>query len=246
MFEIGQQVRIREQVWEVVEDRASAGATIIFCWSRVWIRKIGERSLPSSTILAQKIRRHQVLGVEHIAPEPVPELPWRPDTLPSYWERLHTAYRLSIAHRADCLLSLARARLVVEPTSWSLCCGIMNAPRQRFLLAEDVGMGKTIEAGLVMMELMARGRADRILVVVPAALQDQWYDELFDKFGLKFQIIDNETLVKEILPGLKAGANPWNYRNHVITSIDFAKQDRILRALRTRIGTSWLLMRPII
>jgi len=108
----------------------------------------------------------------------------------------------------------------------------MSAPRQRFLLAEDVGMGKTIEAGLIATELIARGRGDRILIVVPAALQDQWADEMRDKFGLSFEILDNDYLTRDLLPRLPSGANPWHYASRVITSIDFAKQERILRALK--------------
>jgi superfamily II DNA or RNA helicase len=93
-------------------------------------------------------------------------------------------------------------------------------------------MGKTIEAGLIATELIARGRGDRILIIVPAALQDQWADEMHDKFGLEFEVLDSEYLTRELIPRLPSGANPWHYANRVITSIDFAKQERILRALK--------------
>ena len=58
------------------------------------------------------------------------------------------------------------------------------------LIADDVGLGKTIEAGLVVQELLLRHRARTALVVCPASLQLQWRDELREKFGLEFRIVD--------------------------------------------------------
>ena len=60
------------------------------------------------------------------------------------------------------------------------------------LLADDVGLGKTIEAGLVAQELLLRHRARRIMVVCPAGLTVKWQDEMADKFGLDFPIVDSE------------------------------------------------------
>src|SRR5258708_347856 len=232
MYETGQFVRIREHTWEVVEDRAPSTGGDHLLTVRGFDDEVRGNNFTFVYRPGTETADKTGAGIEHIIPIPSPELQWHPHALPSRWERLHTAYRLSIAHNSDCLLSLSRARLVIEPYQLDPVLRIMQAPRQRFLLAEDVGIGKTIEAGLVIMELIARGRADRILIVVPATLQDQWSDEMYDKFGLPFQIIDNETLAKNILPGLPAGANPWTYQHRVITSIDFAKQERILRALK--------------
>ena len=57
---------------------------------------------------------------------------------------------------------------------------------------DDVGLGKTIEAGLVCQELIIRHRARRIVIVCPAALQEQWRDQMRDKFGLEFRIVDSD------------------------------------------------------
>lgn len=235
MYEVGQLVRIRERTWQVLEDHtAYAGGD----------HTLYVRGLDSEVRGLERIFIYRPVGedgesgqgeeaaLELVTPLATPELRWNPGTPPSQWERLHTAYRLSIAHNAGHLLGLARTRLVIEPYQLAPVLQVMSAPRQRFLLAEDVGMGKTIEAGLVMMELIARGRGDRILIVVPAALQDQWADEMRDKFGLAFEILDSEYMAKELLPRLPSGANPWHYANRVITSIDFAKQERVLRALK--------------
>ena len=235
MFEVGQLVRIRERTWQVLDDHAAYGGGD---------HTLHVRGLESEVRGLERMFIYRPVGdgndgtegedaaLELVTPLATPELRWNPGTPPSQWERLHTAYRLSIAYNTGHLLGLARTRLVIEPYQLAPVLQVMSAPRQRFLLAEDVGMGKTIEAGLIMMELIARGRGDRILIVVPAALQDQWADEMRDKFGLDFTILDNDYLTKELLPRLPSGANPWHYQNRVITSIDFAKQERILRALK--------------
>src|SRR6266700_4075677 len=235
MFDVGQLVRIRERTWQVLEDHAShSGSDHILRVRGIEGEWRGEDLTFIYRPVAQQDGEHEEedLGIEKVEALPVPELLWRPNTPPSQWERLHTAYQLSIAHHTNYLPGLAGSRLEIEPYQLAPVLQVMSAPQQRFLLAEDVGMGKTIEAGLIMMELIARGRGDRILIVVPAALQDQWADEMRDKFGLAFAILDNDYLTRDLLPHLPTGANPWHYANRVITSIDFAKQERILRAMK--------------
>lgn len=239
MFDVGQLVRIRDRVWQVLEDHAShAGGD-----HTLRVRgEDGEVRGKEFTFIYRPTLQHdgnatdfdlEETGLEKVEPLKAPELLWLPGTPPSQWERLHTAYRLSVAHSASYLLGLAGSRLVIEPYQLAPVLRVMSVPQQRFLLAEDVGMGKTIEAGLIMMELIARGRGDRILIVVPAALQDQWADELEDKFGLHdFKVLDSDYLAKDLIPQLPPGANPWYYANRVITSIDYAKQERVLRALK--------------
>ena len=185
MFDVGQLVRIRGQVWQVLEDHAgSPGGDHTL---RVWADEGESRGREWTFIYRPEGGDEAAFdeaGLEKVEALAASELLWRPTTRPSYWERLHTAYQLSLAHGSGYLLGLAGSRLVIEAYQLALVLRVMSAPQQRFLLAEDVGMGKTIEAGLIMMELIARGRGDRILIVVPAALQDQWADELQDKFGL--------------------------------------------------------------
>ncbi len=77
-------------------------------------------------------------------------------------------------------------QLRFEPFDYQLRAArtVLRRMRGRGILADEVGLGKTIEAGLVLSELRMRGLADRVLVVVPAGLVDQWRDELERKFGL--------------------------------------------------------------
>lgn len=107
----------------------------------------------------------------------------------------------------------------------------VQMPRVSLLIADDVGLGKTIEAGLVLLELILRHRARRILVVCPAGLQLQWRDQMRDKFGLDFRIVDTEIL-KTLRRERGIRANPWSHFPRLITSIDFLKRERPLRQFR--------------
>jgi|APCry1669189070_1035195.scaffolds.fasta_scaffold00023_5 superfamily II DNA or RNA helicase len=96
--------------------------------------------------------------------------------------------------------------------------------RVSLLIADDVGLGKTIEAGLVAQELILRHRARRVLVVCPAALQIQWRDQMREKFGLEFRIVDGE-LMRQLRRERGVRANPWTHFPRLITSIDYLKRD---------------------
>ena len=104
-------------------------------------------------------------------------------------------------------------------------------PRANLLIADDVGLGKTIEAGLTVSELVIRHRARRVLVVCPSSLQVQWRDQMRDKFGLDFRIVDSE-MMRELRRKRGIHVNPWNHFPRLITSIDFLKRERPLRLFK--------------
>lgn len=107
----------------------------------------------------------------------------------------------------------------------------IQMPRVNLLIADDVGLGKTIEAGLVAQELIIRHRCRRILIVCPSALQIQWRDQMRDKFGLDFRIVDSASM-KDLRRQRGIHVNPWVHFPRLITSIDFLKRDRPLRLFR--------------
>lgn len=90
------------------------------------------------------------------------------------------------------------------------------------LIADDVGLGKTIEAGLVIQELILRHRARTVLIVVPASLQIKWKNEMQEKFGLEFRIVDT-TYLKNLRRKRGIHVNPWTSYPRLITSMDWAK-----------------------
>lgn len=107
----------------------------------------------------------------------------------------------------------------------------IQMPRVNLLIADDVGLGKTIEAGLTAQELILRQRARRMLIICPSALQIQWLEQMRDKFGLDFRIVNSE-LMKQLRRSRGLHVNPWTHFPRLITSIDFIKRDRPVRLLR--------------
>jgi len=104
-------------------------------------------------------------------------------------------------------------------------------PRVNLLIADDVGLGKTIEAGLVVQEMILRHRVRSVLIVCPSSLQLQWRDEMRDKFGLEFRIVDSEG-ISQLRRKRGIHVNPWGHFPRLITSIDFLKRERPLRSFR--------------
>jgi SNF2 family DNA or RNA helicase len=102
----------------------------------------------------------------------------------------------------------------------------LEQPRVRLLIADDVGLGKTIEAGLVISELLARGLARRVLVICPASLREQWRQALDYFFHLDAKIFSRERR-RAIERDLPAGTNPLEFHNSLIISVDYAKAPEI-------------------
>jgi len=107
----------------------------------------------------------------------------------------------------------------------------LQMPRVSLLLADDVGLGKTIEAGLVLTELLIRRRVRRVLILCPASLRRQWQQEMRDKFSLSFDIIDRtETHILQKRLGLDS--NPWRTFPKIIASYHYLRQPDILEQFR--------------
>ena len=123
--------------------------------------------------------------------------------------------------RFDPLAGLTNARIEPKPHQVSIVRTVIQKRQARMILADEVGLGKTIEAGLVLKELRARGLLERALVICPASLQMQWQSELLTKFNEPFEIIDGPT-AKYLGKG---GNNPFSQRNLFICSLPFASKD---------------------
>lgn len=124
-----------------------------------------------------------------------------------------------------------RSGITIEDYQLDPVVRALQMPRVNLLIADDVGLGKTIETGLVIQELLLRHRARTVLIVCPAAIQVQWRDQMRDKFGLEFRIVDS-TLMKELRRRRGIHVNPWDHFPRLITSIDFLKRERPMRLLR--------------
>jgi superfamily II DNA or RNA helicase len=144
----------------------------------------------------------------------------------SMQDLLLRAFRLSMIHGAAPLLSLQRSRVV--PVSFQLVPVVMSLemPRVRLLIADDVGLGKTIEAGLTVVELFARQRASRLLVICPAMLREQWKEALSYFFHVDAEIISSSHR-RALERRLPPGSNPWEYYPYLIASMDYAKMAEV-------------------
>jgi superfamily II DNA or RNA helicase len=121
--------------------------------------------------------------------------PWSFDGKGSLFRLVSEAHRIRLAHLFDPVLAVHTS--VIEPLPHQIAAVYdVLLPRQplRFLLADDPGAGKTIMAGLLMKELVARGDLHRCLVVCPGSLAEQWQDELYRRFQLPFEILTNDKL----------------------------------------------------
>ena len=107
----------------------------------------------------------------------------------------------------------------------------LRETRANLLLADDVGLGKTIEAGLVVQELFLRHRARTAIIVCPAGLCLKWQDEMIEKFGLDFTIINSETM-RDVRRSHGLHANPFTLFPRIIVSMSWLPGQRAQRLLR--------------
>lgn len=119
----------------------------------------------------------------------------------------------------------------------------LRMPRVNLLIADDVGIGKTVEAGLILSELLIRRRVQRVLILTPASLRLQWRDEMKDKFALPFDLVDRAE-TQALRRRLGMDANPWRSFTRIIASYHYLRQpdvlDQFLVACRTPEGSPHL------
>lgn len=124
--------------------------------------------------------------------------------------------------------TVAQAQVTLMPHQIAPLMAVLRGEASRVLLADAVGLGKTIQAALILRELRARGLADRVLVLVPCGLRDQWQQELSHRTALASVIVDAASLAaraRELPPDV----NPWSLPGITIASVDFMKQPGVLR-----------------
>ena len=169
-------------------------------------------------------------GTVWIHPEELEKLPEGPAErlaagelghLEPYGLRLQSLY-LRHAYRYDPLTGLSSARIEPQLHQVFVAHRVTQKLQPRMILADEVGLGKTIEAGLIIKELRARELLGRVLIIVPASLQLQWQSELKSKFNEDFEILDGAAL--QYLG--RGKANPWMARQNVICSLPFASSPK--------------------
>ena len=136
--------------------------------------------------------------------------------LESQWrQQLPTDTNLHIGHKA----AMDPMPYQLDPTKLSL-----QRPRQRILIADTVGLGKTLEAGILMSELIARGKGKRILVVTVKSMMTQFQKEMWNRFTIPLVRLDSNQ-IQMIRASLPSNYNPFFYYDKTIVSIDTLKRD---------------------
>lgn len=212
---VGDAVRVRRQRWRVVDTRPYAGCQILT------LAGTG----PSN------------LGAERrfVAPFDIVEPVDRPIRLrvvrPRRWRRM--CRRLLADHGpVDRLVTADRARIDLLPYQLEPALAVLRGLGSRVLIADEVGLGKTIQAALVVSELRARGAADKVLILTPAGLREQWKEELAGRFLLDAEVVDiRQTKRRASLAPL--GVNPWSTISIAIASLDYVKRPEVLPAVHS-------------
>lgn len=221
--EQGQIVRVRQRLYSVIDVRLSVllngshrdGAHLVNLAS-VEDDALGEglQVIWENEVGTQIIERAEL---------PTPDGVDTPERLDAFLD----AVRWGAASQADRAALQAPFRSGIELNDYQLnpLVRALRMPRVSLLIADDVGLGKTIEAGLVMQELITRNRARTVLVVCPSGLQFHWRDQMREKFGLEFRIVDSDSM-RQLRRSRGIHVNPWAHFPRLITSMDFIKRER--------------------
>jgi superfamily II DNA or RNA helicase len=209
-------VRIRRRRWRVVDVRHYEQCQVLTVLSFGDVERaapdIQERHFVAPFDVVERIERRS-----------------RPIRIPHrLWRRACRA--LIAADTPPGALRRARlARIDLLPHQLEPALALVRGLGSRVLLADDVGLGKTIQAGLIVSELQALGAAERVLVLTPAGLRDQWAHELSERFSIDATVLDMRSLGRSIAT-LPVGLNPWQTVPVAIASIDYVKRIEVLAA----------------
>lgn len=231
--DVGQLVRVRGQQWVVNRRSVSSQprdelAAELPGRTLVTLTSVSDDDLGDELTVAWEIEPgREVLPATRLPA--VTETGWDdPQTLGAFLD----AVRWGTVASADdhTLQAPFRAGITIEDYQLEPVAKALGMPRVNLLIADDVGLGKTIEAGLVVQEMLLRNRARRVLVVCPAPLTGKWRDEMAEKFGLEFTILDAPAL-KALRRTHGLEANPFSVFPRTIVSLPWLRTPRVQRLL---------------
>ncbi len=207
----GEVVRIRDERWTVAESAAHPTVTLL--------------TVVGCDRLNRGVRARFLLPFEPL--ERIPAVATTRMVSMRQWRRRVRAVMAQTTPSVASLRAASNADISILPYQLEPALAVARGLAARILIADDVGLGKTIQAGLIVAEVLARNEGARALVVCPASLRDQWRTELADRFHLVPAVLDSMSL-QYAAPD---GANPWAVCPLVLTSMDFIKRPEVIRAL---------------
>jgi len=223
--EPGQLVEVRRRQWVVAEVEASQLGEVQ--QNLVTLTSLDEDALGEEVQVIWEIEP----GAQIIERAGLPSITGQDasDTLEAFLD----AVRWGAATNADrgFLQAPFRSGVSIEDFQLDPLVRAIDMARVNLLIADDVGLGKTIEAGLVVQEMLLRHRARSVLIICPASLQEKWRVEMLEKFGLDFRIVDT-SYIKQLRRERGIHANPWTSHPRLIASMDWVKSGEGLRAMR--------------
>ena len=234
--EPGQVVNVRGATWAVTEiqaqgsPRALAGEDQAGLAHVVRLQSLEEDQLGYELAVVWELEAGHTLAPDQGLPETIsPDRFDDPNTLAAFVDAVRWGAVTSADDRS--YQAPFRSGANVEAYQLEPLRRALQSARTNLLLADDVGLGKTIEAGLVIQELLLRHRAQSVIVVCPPSLQLKWQDEMREKFGLHFEIV-NSDLMARVLRSRGPHANPFRLFPRVIVSMAWLPGLRAQRLLR--------------
>jgi superfamily II DNA or RNA helicase len=231
--EVGQLVRARDRYW-VVSD-VSRGALVDVAAPGVvgpshliQLSSVEDDGFGEELKVFWEVEPGTVVLPKATLPRPVAGQFDAPDRLAAFLDAVRWGAIASADARA--LQAPFRSGITIEDYQLDPVVRALQMPRVNLLIADDVGLGKTIEAGLVVQELLLRHRAHTVLVVCPASICLKWQQEMLDRFGLEFRIVDSAA-VKQLRRDRGVSANIWTHFPRLIVSLDWLKGPRAMALL---------------
>jgi superfamily II DNA or RNA helicase len=212
----GHIIRARGESWVVHRYLAGSHGSVV----EVRGRSVDNRGTRASFLLPYE-------PVERLPSPDAPRIVRRPT-----WRRVARSILAGATPSYDALRSPARAAVALLPFQLEPVLAIVRGLAARILIADEVGLGKTIQAGLIISELLERRPDARVLVVTPAGLRDQWHGELRERFAHDSTLLDSASIAR--YAGQWNG-NPWSIPGVVLTSLDYIKRPEVMRALESLI-----------
>lgn len=163
-----------------------------------------------------------------IIKDPIERLKMGAIGYPSDYDLKSMAADLWTRHLHNDLVSIAHARVDFKPYQIGVVHRVITEYPHRFLLCDEVGLGKTIEAAMIVKELRTRKEAHRVLILVPSGLQRQWQFELKTKFNETFAIYNRQTVAFLQNQGIES---PWEHHNLIIASHTWASRKEVKKQI---------------
>lgn len=212
---IGELVRVRNEAWRVVDVRPHRDCDRLRLAGAGFSNRGMDRTLlcpfDRPARLARRARPRQVSrrhALRAVAAAVAGSVPW------------------------GSLAAAAGARIDLLPYQLEPALTVLRDGATRVLLADEVGLGKTIQAGIVLSELLARGEVTHALILTPAGLRQQWRDELHGRFGIEAAVVD-AAFLRRLAALMPRGRNPWATSGVHVASFDFVKRPPVLRGLES-------------